>query len=61
MLIVRDYNNIINLLAPYEINLFTDHLKLLDKQIENGLSKINWQNNADAYIIVCRNYCATSF
>jgi dynein heavy chain len=42
MLIVRDYNNIISLVNVKETNLFSDHLRQLDKVIETGLTKINW-------------------
>lgn len=61
MLIVRDYNNIITLINVKETNLFSEHLKSLDKVIESGLTKINWQNNADQFVMQCRNECSIKF
>lgn len=42
MLIVRDYNGIMQLINPKEKQLFNDHLSGLDKQIEPGVRKYNW-------------------
>ena len=40
MLIVRDYNHIMNLISPKEQQLFQEHLKYLDSTIKIGLSKL---------------------
>ena len=42
MLVVRAYNNILSDLAPDERRLFNDHIRRLDKRINQGLTKLTW-------------------
>lgn len=57
MLIVRDYNHIMNLISDKEKLLFQEHLKYLDQHIKAGLTKLQWVNNADAFVHTCRGSC----
>ena len=57
MLIVRDYNHIMNLINEKEKQLFQEHLKYLDSTIKIGLGKLQWINNADAFVHSCRGSC----
>jgi len=57
MLIVRDYNHIMNLISEKEKLLFQEHLKYLDGTIRAGLQKLQWTNNADAFVHSCRGSC----
>jgi len=42
MLIVRAYNEILNDLKPDERKLFSDHIRRLDKRINQGINKLTW-------------------
>jgi len=58
MLIVRDYNHIMNLIEGKERNLFKEHLNELDKNIKQGLGKILWTaGNTDHFVNLCRSSC----
>ncbi len=61
MLVVRDYNNIIQLVSPREKQLFNDHLSSLDKFIEPGIRRFNWLTQADAFVNQCRNNCLENY
>lgn len=57
MLIVRDYNHIMNLIDDKEKRLFQEHLELLNKEIKTGLQKHQWSNTPDQYVLACRGAC----
>ena len=57
MLIVRDYNHIMNLINEKEKGLFSEHLEQLNKDIRTGINKLTWSNNADAFVHLCRGSC----
>lgn len=57
MLIVRDYNHIMNLINEKEKLLFQEHLKFLDKDIKTGLTRLQWVNNCEPFVMQCRGKC----
>lgn len=57
LLIVRDYNHIMNLISDFEKKLFSEHLQELDKTIRPGIMRITWNNNAESFAMSCRNSC----
>jgi dynein heavy chain len=57
MLIVRDYNHIMNLINEKEKLLFQEHLKFLDKDIMTGLKRLQWVNNCEPFVMQCRGKC----
>ena len=58
MLIVRDYNMIIETISDSrERALFREHLDILDKTIEPGIRRHNWGANADMFVYNCRKEC----
>ena len=52
MLVVRDYNRVITELNEDEIGLFKERIKVLDKKVHPGLTRLNWSQNSfsDFYI-----------
>ena len=60
MLIVRDYNNIMNLINEKEKQLFSEHLQLLDGNVSNGIRRLQWINNADPFVHACRGSCRST-
>jgi dynein heavy chain len=60
MLIVRDYNNIMNMINDREKSLFKEHMAELDKFINRGISFYSWNGNAESFAIQCRNNCETT-
>lgn len=61
MLIVRDYNTIIYTINDKERSLFKEHLDNLDRQIEPGIKKYNWDKSDDKFVIGCRRECQDVF
>ena len=59
MLIVRDYNSIIYNINDEEKALFIEHLGRLDKTIEPGIKRYNWDKTEDKERFVgnCRKEC----
>ena len=57
MLIVRDYNHIMNLINEKEKQLFDEHLGHLNGNISNGIKRLQWINNADPFVHACRGSC----
>ena len=57
MLVVRAYNAIIVDLSPEERRLFSDHIRRLDKRINQGLTKLTWAAKGAVEIYV-RDCCA---
>ena len=49
MLVVRDYNTILDALSLEDRRLFAEHLRRLDRKISPGLGKLTW---ADKHIKV---------
>ena len=60
LLVVRDYNRIIQDLDEDEIGLFRERIKVLDKKVQPGLSKLNWSNGtgSEYYITDCRAHAS---
>ena len=60
MLVVRAYNNILVDLAPEERRLFSDHIRRLDKRINQGLTKLTWATKGivEFYVKDCCGHCA---
>ncbi|XP_064408838.1 dynein axonemal heavy chain 2 [Latimeria chalumnae] len=56
LLVVRDYNRIIEVLSPEERGLFRERIRYLDKKIQPGLTKLLWSSKgASAFFITdCR-------
>ncbi|CAF1579491.1 unnamed protein product, partial [Adineta steineri] len=54
MLIVRDYNRILDKLDTHERVLFKERIKQLDKRLAPGLNKITWLKPTHDYTIDCR-------
>ena len=56
MLVVRDYNRVITELNQDEIGLFKERIKVLDKKVQPGLTRLNWSQNSfsEFYIGDCR-------
>jgi dynein heavy chain len=61
MLIVRDYNNIMQLINKREANLFSNQLDILDAVINGGIKRCNWMSSADTFVIQSRNECQNTF
>eukprot|EP00935_MAST-01C_sp_MAST-1C-sp1_P000961 g961.t1 len=61
LLVVRDYNRILLILSAEERRLFSDHLRKLDKRINQGLHKLTWATRTrgitDSYVRDCRKHC----
>jgi|LauGreDrversion4_2_1035121.scaffolds.fasta_scaffold2088551_1 hypothetical protein len=55
MLIVRDYNNIQHTIQANERELFKEHLRGLEMTIKPGLSRLNWNSNADSFVYGTRS------
>uniref|UniRef100_W5N7B2 Dynein axonemal heavy chain 2 n=1 Tax=Lepisosteus oculatus TaxID=7918 RepID=W5N7B2_LEPOC len=52
LLVVRDYNRIIEALSQEELGLFRERIRFLDKKIQPGLSKLLWSSKgASSYFI----------
>jgi len=61
MIIVRDYNKIINSTDSEEKKLFKEHLSDLDKVIESGMTKYKWNSSANAFLTNSRMSCLDVF
>ncbi|GMI05338.1 hypothetical protein TrVE_jg1168 [Triparma verrucosa] len=59
MLVVRAYNDILSDLTTDERRLFTDHIRRLDKRINQGLTKLTWASRGVTEYYV-RDCCAQS-
>ena len=57
LLIVRDYNSIYNSLQPRERALFRERIRLLDKKIRPGLTKLTWalEGVQEFFVMECRS------
>ncbi|XP_066578473.1 dynein axonemal heavy chain 2 [Amia ocellicauda] len=56
LLVVRDYNRIIQVLSPAEQGLFRERIRFLDKKIQPGLSKLLWSSKGASRLFItdCR-------
>ncbi|KAL8578353.1 Dynein heavy chain 2, axonemal [Nucella lapillus] len=56
LLVVRDYNRIIAALSLEERGLFRERIRVLDKRIHPGLTKLTWasKNVSDYFVAECR-------
>ncbi|KAK1153304.1 dynein heavy chain 2, axonemal [Acipenser oxyrinchus oxyrinchus] len=56
LLVVRDYNRIIEVLSSEERGLFRERIRFLDKKIQPGLSKLLWSSKgaSNYFIHECR-------
>ena len=55
LLVVKDYNRIVAALSPEERNLFRERIKLLERKVYPGLTKLTWASDvSDSYINDCR-------
>eukprot|EP00002_Diphylleia_rotans_P022931 TRINITY_DN4501_c0_g1_i3.p1 TRINITY_DN4501_c0_g1~~TRINITY_DN4501_c0_g1_i3.p1 ORF type:complete len:4513 (-),score=1142.54 TRINITY_DN4501_c0_g1_i3:360-11993(-) len=59
MLVVRDYNSIIQMLTPDERKLFSERIHSLDKKVNPGLVKLSWasKNVVEHFVKECRKNC----
>ena len=59
MLVVRDYNTIVDALPHDERRLFTEHLRRVDRKISPGLAKLTWNEKhiKDWFVKTCREQC----
>ena len=46
-----------NLISDKEKMLFAEHLSQLDGNVANGIRRLQWVNNADAFVHTCRGSC----
>ncbi|KAI8904300.1 dynein heavy chain and region D6 of dynein motor-domain-containing protein [Gorgonomyces haynaldii] len=58
LLVVRDYNNIIQTLSAQEVWLFRERIKFLDRKINPGLTTLTWASKGvtDFFIKECRRH-----
>ena len=56
LLVVRDYNRIIETLSPEQRLLFRERIRFLDKKVLPGLTKLTWSSKgiAEFYVADCR-------
>uniref|UniRef100_A0A8P4KIS1 Dynein axonemal heavy chain 2 n=1 Tax=Dicentrarchus labrax TaxID=13489 RepID=A0A8P4KIS1_DICLA len=52
LLVVRDYNRIIGMLSPDELGLFRERIRLMDKKIQPGLTKLSWLSKVASNIFI---------
>lgn len=60
MIVVRDYNTIINFMDDTERKLFAEHLEATDKIIQPGISRFKWSSktNVDSFLSrSCKGSC----
>ena len=59
MLVVRDYNTIVDALPADDRRLFTEHLRRVDRKISPGLAKLTWNEKhiKDWFVKTCREQC----
>ncbi|TPX53528.1 hypothetical protein SeMB42_g00716 [Synchytrium endobioticum] len=56
LLVVRDYNIVMETLSPEEMLLFRERIRLLDRKINPGLTSLTWasKNITDYFVKECR-------
>lgn len=61
MVVVREYNQIIDFMDDYERNLFAEHLQAANKIIQPGITRFKWSSkaNVDSFLgRTCRGVCS---
>lgn len=61
MIVVREYNQIIDFMDDNERNLFAEHLQATDKIIQPGITRFKWssKSNVDSFLgRNCRGSCS---
>lgn len=63
MLVVRDYNNILDHMDNFERSLFQDHIETINNTKARGLKILRWssQGTLDNFVRECRSKCASVF
>jgi len=61
MIIVREYNRIIESITNEQKKMFKEHLRDLDKHIENGMTRFKWNNQANSFLNNSRMKCIELF
>ncbi|KAI9141400.1 dynein heavy chain and region D6 of dynein motor-domain-containing protein [Paraphysoderma sedebokerense] len=58
LLLIRDYNNILEMLTPEQLLLFKERIRSLDRKINPGLTTLTWASKgiADYYVRECRKH-----
>ncbi|XP_078020536.1 dynein axonemal heavy chain 2 [Epinephelus lanceolatus] len=51
--LIRDYNRVIGMLSPEEFGLFREQIRIIDKKIEPGLTKLLWSSKEPSTVFVC--------
>ncbi|XXQ31513.1 AAA+ ATPase domain-containing protein [Plasmodiophora brassicae] len=59
MLVVREYNAVLDALSPDERQLFADHMRKVDRRINPGLTKLTWSKKhvKEFFVKICREQC----
>ena len=59
MLLVQAYNDVLGDLTAKERRLFSDHIRRLDRRINQGTSKLTWASRgiSEVYVRDCRKHC----
>nr|XP_046242172.1 dynein axonemal heavy chain 2 isoform X2 [Scatophagus argus] len=52
LLLIRNYNRIIGMLSPDELGLFREHISLINKKIQPGLTKVKWLPEEDSSVFI---------
>ncbi|ORZ33974.1 dynein heavy chain and region D6 of dynein motor-domain-containing protein [Catenaria anguillulae PL171] len=60
LLVVRDYNSILEVLSKEEVMLFRERVRFLDRKINPGLTSLTWsvKGVTDYYIKECRKHAS---
>lgn len=61
MIIVREYNKIIESITPEQKKMFNEHLNELDKVISHGMNRFKWNNQANSFLVNSRMNCIEIF
>jgi dynein heavy chain len=63
MLVVREYNMIIDALSPEEMGLFAEHVRQIDRELKPGLTKLTWgaPSVKDGFVATCRSTCQSVY
>ncbi|KAL7754402.1 hypothetical protein RI367_000383 [Sorochytrium milnesiophthora] len=58
MLVVRDYNSILDTLSPTELLLFRERIRFLDRKISPGLTSLTWASKGitEYFVKECRRH-----
>ncbi|KAJ3056563.1 Dynein heavy chain 2, axonemal [Rhizophlyctis rosea] len=58
LLVIRDYNTILEVLSPEEVYLFRERIRFLDRKINPGLTSLTWASKGitDYFVKECRRH-----